>query len=582
MCRFILLSLLALLPAIAAAQSVDQLYAQADSLYRSGDFSRAAVLFGDAAEYGSSDDRARFLFLAAKAWYRAGEHSTARDHFQELLRRKPPAYVEATSHFYLGNLEFEGGNQLDAAYEYLDAWRTDYNDTRREIYVEALRPLLEFRLSAVESEQLYQAAGDRELQRQLFCALAERYQNEGRCQELLDRIDDYLAAAEDSPCAQRLAQLQRYCRLGLLSAARFAVLAPRTGPLGAYGESLIEGATLALENYRDRSGVAIDMLVKDSEGTAIGAAIAAGELDGEPLSAILGPLSSNETPSVVAKASCAGVPVLSPTASSGRLTEIDDNFFQMTPSMTNLSKALAEFTAQDLRLDSVALIYPDDIDGRRAANAFLDIARRSGVQVFFSRSFSPAAADFRDLLIDLKVQVLPQEFDPDLYIDKYGDTLETEAVPVTVPAICVPATQAQLELLIPQINFYKIQTTFLGGDTWGAERVLRMSELKTREVFFADNFFVLPADREYNYFYNQYHDRFGHAPDEVAAQGYDAARLLIQAISNAGPEPGKVQSYLESAVLDGALAGRIKIGPDHENEAVHIYRALAGEVQRAK
>ena len=256
------------------------------------------------------------------------------------------------------------------------------------------------------------------------------------------------------------------------------------------------------------------------------------------------------------------------------------HFFQLTPSLERLTEQLAHFATRNLGLDSIALIYPDDADGRQAAKTFMKVAQQNGADVFYSRSFLPAAADFRDLLIDLKVKLLPSRFDRALFIDKYGDTLETEAVTLRVPAICVLATQAQLELIIPQIHFYKIQTTFLGGDTWGATRILKMKELVGREVYFADNFFPLPSDRDYNYFYNRFESRFGRAPDEVAARSYDGARLLAKALTGGGPTPAAVMEYLQSAILENALAGKIEFDEQRENVAIHIYRALAGEVER--
>jgi branched-chain amino acid transport system substrate-binding protein len=575
----VLLSLTLVVP-LAANSVTDDLYRQADSLYRTDNFESAANLFEQAADVADRGDEARFRFLAAKARYRDGDIQRAQNLFKELLRQDPAAYVRATSHYYLGNIEFESGNSLAAGYEYLDAWKADYRESRRDIYMQSLAPLLEYHLSLTESERLYNAANDRDLERDLFCSLAERYHREGECAELLDRIDNYLARHEDSPCEERLIQLQRFCRLGQISTARIALLAPQTGSLSAYGRSLVEGATLAFDEYRERTGAEIDLLVKDSEGTAVGAALAAAELDGEPLSAILGPLTSAEVPSVIAKAGCAGIPVLSPTASAGRLTDIDRNFFQLTPSLERLTEQLAHFAARNLGLDSIALIYPDDADGRQAAGTFLEVAQQNGADVFYSRSFSPAAADFRDLLIDLKVMLLPSDFDAELFIDKYGDTLETEAVTLNVPAICVLATQAQLELIIPQIHFYKIQTTFLGGDTWGATRILKMKELVGREVYFADNFFPLPSDRDYNYFYNRFESRFGRAPDEVAARSYDGARLLAKALTGGGPTPAAVMEYLQSAILENALAGKIEFDEQRENVAIHIYRALAGEVER--
>jgi ABC-type branched-subunit amino acid transport system substrate-binding protein len=241
---------------------------------------------------------------------------------------------------------------------------------------------------------------------------------------------------------------------------------------------------------------------------------------------------------------------------------------------------LGSYVAGNLTLDSVAIIYPDDANGRKAYSDFKTALENRGTEVFFERGFPPNSADFRDILLDLKEAVLPDTFDTTIFVNDKGDTLETEEVPVNIRAIYIPANESQLELIIPQIHFYKIHTTFLGGESWSSERIRNMSELSTREVIFADDLLRLPDDREYIYFYNRYERRFGRSPELVATRAFDAANLICAAFEAAGTTPEAVWNYLASGVVTDGVAGEIRFNERHENEAVSIYWLSNGEITR--
>jgi ABC-type branched-subunit amino acid transport system substrate-binding protein len=556
-------------------------YRRADSLYIAGQYHQAAREFASAAETAPSSERFRYLFLSAKAYYRADEFNDARRRFEDCLDEGPPDYVAAASHFYLGNIDFETADFRSAADHFARAVNLDLSPARRDVYLRSLSPLLTRDLNIEQAEQVFRSINNRKARQGAFCHLAEAYYDAGLCEELLDQADYHLSLNEPSPCADRVAKLQQHCFMIQQNQVRIGILAPQTGPLAAYGSSIVEGATLALEEYGAPDSPTLEVDTRDTEGTPLGAARAVVDMAATPLSAVVGPLTSQEAPAVIARTCTEDVPVISPTASTAGLTDIADNFVQLTPSPAAMIRKLSRFAVGDLMLDSVALIYPDDPDGRQAATIFIETAERSGTDVFYVRSFLPTAADYREILLDLKRLLLPDEFDPEIFIDDMGDTLETESAPVHVKAICIPASVSQLELIIPQVNFYKIDTDFLGGEDWGADRIVGMSELQTRTVYFVDDNYRALSGRDYTYFYRAYERRFTKAPDEIAARSYDAARMITAAISQVGPDPGQILEFLRQSSFVG-INGEIELNDRIENESVHVYKISGGEVERVK
>jgi len=558
------------------------LYWRADSLYTIGEFRKAAQYFEISAESVKGKEKYQRLFLSAKATYRAGDYEQAKEKISTLLDKRLSRTLQASCHFFLGNIDFRSENLTQSVYHYIDAYLLDDNEQRRGIYLESLRPLFAEHLMTVKSEAVFATIKDPVLRSEIFCSMIEKYFTERRYETLIDKIDQQLSISKHQPCRDKLELFLEKCRFRSENIATVGVLAPQTGIYAPYGRSIIQATTLAFEELEKRSGVKVLLLPRDTKGEAITAAIATTELVANNLSAIIGPLVSASATSVISMTRCYEIPVVSPTASEQGLIDISDNYFQITPTVSTMFRHLADFAVVERLFDSIAVIYPDNQTGKEARDAFVWRARELGITVFFERSFLPTDADFRQIMLDLKQEVLPDTFDHEIFISDDGDTLETEEVVVNVQAIFIPAADYQLELIIPQVNFYKIQTTYLGGENWGSEKIAQIPEIVHRQVFFVDNFINMPEDKDYNFFYNKYQRRFGEPPDEVAAISYDAAATVANAIEAVGAAPEDILQYLHSLPATVGVTGEIKLNHSNENENVGIYKIQDGIITRQR
>ncbi|NIS16645.1 MAG: hypothetical protein GWO41_09825, partial [candidate division Zixibacteria bacterium] len=90
------------------------------------------------------------------------------------------------------------------------------------------------------------------------------------------------------------------------------------------------------------------------------------------------------------------------------------------------------------------------------------------------------------------------------FLNEEGDTLEIEEIPVHVPAIFMPSYESELKLLLPQLRFYKINTTLLGSDSYGQSEIVEMKESQDNPVLFVSKTLTLPEDTlwlKFNYLY---------------------------------------------------------------------------------
>ena len=157
---------------------------------------------------------------------------------------------------------------------------------------------------------------------------------------------------------------------------KIGFLADFSGPLAEFGPAIQTGVELAIKHLNDAGGVLGYDVVLVIGDTGLDPTQATEEarrlIEVEGVHAIVGPLASSITLAVAESvASPAGVPVISPSATSPQLTIAEDNdyLFRSTTSDAAQGPVLAQLAA-DQGLHNVGVIYLNDPYGQGLADAF--------------------------------------------------------------------------------------------------------------------------------------------------------------------------------------------------------------------
>ena len=90
-------------------------------------------------------------------------------------------------------------------------------------------------------------------------------------------------------------------------------------------------------------------------------------------------------------------------------------------------------------------------------------------------------------------------------------------------------------LVVPQAkNLGWGDRPVLGSDSWGSSDIVTLSNNAVRGYYFTDHFAAEGAAGITKDFIDQYRAAYGETPDSVAALTYDSAKIVLQAIVNAG------------------------------------------------
>ncbi len=227
-------------------------------------------------------------------------------------------------------------------------------------------------------------------------------------------------------CAAEVAQPEPQ---GGSSALRLGALFDRTGALGDFGRSGESGLRLAVELVNRAGGVLgqpVEVVLADGATDEVITVHAARKLiENDGVHAIVGPLGSAAAIAVVEQVTAEKrIPTISPTATSPRLSHIEDDgfFFRSTASDAAQAPVLADLATR-LGFQRVAVLYRDDAYGRDLFQPFeaafsgeivgvaidperdsylteLQQAADAGAQVIVAMTFVPAAARYINLAIE--------------------------------------------------------------------------------------------------------------------------------------------------------------------------------------
>lgn len=299
---------------------------------------------------------------------------------------------------------------------------------------------------------------------------------------------------------------------------KIGTVGPLTGGAATYGISVRNGVRIAVEEANETGeipGVRLDLISEDSEGDWSKAANAFSKLiEQDGVSVIIGAVLSSETAAGGPIAMDAGVPAISPTSTATGLTEGNPYLFRNCLSDEVQAAQLAEYAVTELGLSRFAILYTNNDYGVALKNAFEETARALA-EVVAVEAFMDGDENFKPQLTSI------QQKNPDaLFVAGYY----TEAAKI--------AQQAAEQGLEVQL---------LGADGFYSPVLVEIGQQAVEGAIFTAGFFAGDPDPVVQGFVTRYKELFGEEPDMFAAQAYDAARIVIEAIKRKGTEPQQIR-----------------------------------------
>jgi branched-chain amino acid transport system substrate-binding protein len=131
--------------------------------------------------------------------------------------------------------------------------------------------------------------------------------------------------------------------------------------------------------------------------------------------------------------------------------------------------------------------------------------------------------------------------------------------------IVITGYYPEVSLIAKQARQFGINATFVGGDGWDGTSLISVGGKALEGAFFSNHFSVENKSPLVQAFVQKYKQEYNAAPDVLAGLGYDAAKLLADAITRAGTtDSEKLRAAIQDTKNFPGVSGKITIGQDRD------------------
>lgn len=286
-----------------------------------------------------------------------------------------------------------------------------------------------------------------------------------------------------------------------------------TGPIATFGQSSHKGIVMAIDEMNADGGVLgkkLRLVTEDDQSKPEEARTAALKLirqDG--VVALLGEIASSNSKAAAPAAQQAKVPMISPGSTNPDVTAIGDYIFRVCFVDPFQGAVMAKFAREYLKAQNVAILVDVKSDYSVGLAKFFEEAfTKAGGKIAIRQDYSAGDIEFSAQLTAIKAK------NPD--------------------AIFLPGYYTEVGLIVKKARELGITAPFLGGDGWDSPRTVEIGGSAVNGSYFSNHYSSENTASVVQNFVRAFKARYHEEPDAMAALGYDAAKLLADAIRRAG------------------------------------------------
>lgn len=319
-----------------------------------------------------------------------------------------------------------------------------------------------------------------------------------------------------------------------------------TGNQANYGSAGLDGLKLAIKEANDAGGIdgkKITLVQADTKSEASEAVNSATKLiSDDKVKVIVGPM---VTANVMAESQVANdnkIPVIAPAATNPDVTVENGKtkpfIFRSCFIDPQQGTVMAEFAAKQLKAKTAVMYLDSSSDySKSLGKVFKEKFEANGGKVVMEEAFLAKDQDFKAALTKLKT--------------------------ANADVVFVPAYYEEVGKIVKQARELGITAPMLGTDGWDDPKVVDIAGADAlNNTYFSTHYFE--KDKDVQGFIESFQNEYGHAPNVFAALGYDAGKMLIDAIKRAGSaDPEKIQKALEETKDLQVGTGKITMDQNH-------------------
>ncbi len=332
-----------------------------------------------------------------------------------------------------------------------------------------------------------------------------------------------------------------------------------TGSVAAYGSVEQKGALLAVEEINEAGGVdgkQIEVISKDNKSeTQEAASVSTNLAIQQQVNAIVGPATSGATAAAIPKATIAGVPVISPSATQDGLTAGQDFLFVGTFQDSYQGRIIAKYVSDNLNAKKVALFTDNSSDYAKGISKSFKEAY--GGDIVIEETFIAGDTDFQAALTKMK----GKDFD----------------------AMVLSGYYTEAGKIVNQMRGMGLNQPVVGGDGLNSEEFVQQATAeKANDIYFVSGFSsTVKTNDEAESFKKAYKERFNEEPSTFSALAYDSMKMMAKAMEGA-ENSIQIRDNLTKIKDYEGVTGKTSFDADHNTtKSAFMMTMQNGKVEEA-
>ncbi|TKC95711.1 ABC transporter substrate-binding protein [Polyangium fumosum] len=325
-----------------------------------------------------------------------------------------------------------------------------------------------------------------------------------------------------------------------------------------FGKDTQEGTELAVEEINAKGGVKgkkVRVLFEDDKSNPQEASNKVLQLiNRDKVVALLGEVASSRSKAGGIVANKNKIPMISPSSTNPDVTKVGPFVFRVCFTDDVQGQMGARFVKNKLNKSKVAVLYAsDDLYSSGLANEFKSEAKKLGMTIVAEKSFLKNETNFTTYLNEIK-------------------SAEPEAIyaPVYYNAMVPIARQAKAAGIPGNM--------FVGGDGWHSDSLVNDAGEEMEGAYFTNHFSPDMPSPSSQAFVKRYVEKYKREPSALAAQGYDSAMLLFDAMGRAkGDTPESIRDAIAETKNFQGATGAITIDAERNAEKPIVIVQIKGK-----
>jgi branched-chain amino acid transport system substrate-binding protein len=326
------------------------------------------------------------------------------------------------------------------------------------------------------------------------------------------------------------------------SVIRLGEYGAMTGDTATFGQTTHEGVLMAVEEINAAGGIhgkQVRLITEDDQGKPEQAALVAEKLiTRDHVHALVGEVASSNSLAVAPIAQRYKVPMVSPSSTNPKVTQQGDYIFRVCFIDPFQGKVAAKFAFNSLKARTAAILRDQKSDySLGLADVFAREFAAAGGVIVADKAYAGGDVDFKAQLTSLR------DSRPDL--------------------IYIPGYYSEVGLIAKQARSIGMKQPLLGGDGWESEELYKIGGAALENCYFSNHCAPDSKEAVVRDFVARYMARWKHQPGALAMLGYDAVKVLADALGRSADLRGaSIRDALAATKDFPGVTGTISMDAD--------------------